>query len=337
MPDEPITRILLIIILILLGAFFGSSETAFTTADRIRLKVKAENNNKSAKLALWVTKNVDNTIVTILTLNALLQTVMSTLATVFFISLMGDSGSVVASIVTAAVIFVLCDSIPKTIAHAMPETMAMVNSYFASVLIILLYPVTIIFYGLFALLKKIFNFTEDTQITEQDFSNVIESAEEKGQLDTDASDIILSSLEFGDTVVRDVLTPRHNIVALDFTQLTTKKLNDFLLKTKYSRIPIYKDNIDNIIGVIVVREYIKAYVKNQKLNLKRVLNKPYFVSHKANLEQIIEGFRTNNTHVAFVKDDKGLLIGMVTMEDVLEELVGQIAEPLKRLKKASST
>ena len=168
MPDEPITRILLIIILILLGAFFGSSETAFTTADRIRLKVKAEN-NKSAKLALWVTKNVDNTIVTILVLNALLQTVMSTLATVFFISLMGDSGSVVASIVTAAVIFVLCDSIPKTIAHAMPETMAMINSYFASVLIILLYPVTIIFYGLFVLLKKIFHLPKTRRLLSKIF------------------------------------------------------------------------------------------------------------------------------------------------------------------------
>ena len=115
-----------------------------------------------------------------------------------------------------------------------------------------------------------FRFKEDTQITEQDFSNVIESAEEKGQIDADASDIILSSLEFGDTIVRDVLTQRQNIIALDINQLTTKKLNEFLLKSAYSRIPIYKGTIDNIIGVIVVREYIKAYVKNQKLNIKRV-------------------------------------------------------------------
>ncbi len=336
MPDEPITQILLIVILILLGAFFGSSETAFTTADRIRLKVKAENNNKSAKLALWVTNNVDNTIVTILVLNALLQTIMSTLATVFFVNLLGESGTIVSTIAVAAVIFILCDSIPKTIAHAIPETMAMINSYFASVLIVILYPITVIFYGLNLLLKRVFKFQEDTLITEQDFSNVIESAEEKGQLDTDASEIILSSLEFGDTVVRDVITPRHNIVALDYAKLTTKKLNEFLLTTKYSRIPIYKDKIDNIMGVIVVREYIKAYVKNQKLNIRRVLNKPYFVTHKANLEQIIEGFRSNNTHVAFVRDENGLLIGMVTMEDVLEELVGQIAEPLSRLKKAGS-
>lgn len=336
MPDEPISRILIIIMLILLGAFFGSSETAFTTADRIRLKVKAENNNRSAKLALWVTKNIDNTIVTILVLNALLQTIMSTLATIFFISLMGEAGSVVSSIVVAAVIFVLCDSIPKTIAHAIPEQMAMLNSYFASFLIVLLYPVTVIFYWIFLLFKKVFKFKEDTQITEQDFSNVIESAEEKGQIDSDTSEIILSSLEFGDTVVRDVLTPRHNVVALDYSKITTKNLNEFLLSTKYSRIPIYKDTIDNIIGVIVVREYIKAYIKNHKLNIKRVLNKPYFVTTKANLEEIIDGFRTNSTHIAFVKDEKGTLVGMVTMEDVLEELVGQIAEPLSRLKKAGS-
>ena len=336
MPDEPISRIILIIILILLGAFFGSSETAFTTADRIRLKVKAENNNRSAKLALWVTKNLDNTIVTILVLNALLQTLMSTLATLFFVDLLNssDMGSLVSTLVVAAVIFILCDSIPKTIAHAIPERIAMINSYFASVLIVLLYPFTVIFYGLNLLLKKIFKFKEDTQITEEDFSNVIESIEEKGDLDTDASEIILSSLEFSDTIVRDVLTPRHNIVALDLDKLTTKSLNDFLLKSKYSRIPVYKDTIDNIVGVIVVREYIKAYVKNQKLSIKRILNKPYFVTPRSNLGEIIDGFRKNNTHIAFVRDEKNVLIGMVTMEDVLEELVGQIAEPLSRLKKA---
>ena len=338
MPDEPITRIIFVIILILLGAFFGSSETAFTTADRIRLKVKAENNNKSAKLALWVTKYTDNTIVTILVLNALLQTIMASLATILFVETLGlgHSGSFISALVVAAVIFILCDSIPKTIAHAFPENIAMINSYLASVLIVLLFPFTIIFYGLNLLLKKIFKFKEDTLITEQDFSNVIESIEEKGELDSEASEIILSSLEFGDTVVRDVLTPRHNIVALDISKLTNKKLNEFLLKTQYSRIPVYKDKIDNIVGVIVVREYIKAYVKNQNLNIKRILNKPYYASHKANLGQIIDGFRSNNTHIAFVRDDKNILIGMVTMEDVLEELVGQIAEPLSRLKKAGN-
>lgn len=335
MPDEPITRIVLIIILILLGAFFGSSETAFTTADRIRLKVKAENNNRSAKLALWVTKNIDNTIVTILVLNALLQTLMSTLATLFFVDLLNSSemGSLASTIAVAAVIFILCDSIPKTIAHAIPETIAMINSYFAAILIVLLYPFTVIFYGLNMLLKKIFKFKEDTLITEEDFSNVIESIEEVGKLDTDASEIILSSLDFVDTVVRDVLTPRNNIVALDLDKLTVKSFNEYLLSTKFSRIPVYKDTIDNIIGVIVVREYIKAYIKNKKVNFKRVLNKPYFVSHKTNLTQIIDGFRKHNTHVAFVRDDKNFLVGMVTMEDVLEELVGQIAEPMNRLKK----
>lgn len=335
MPDEPILRIILIIILILLGAFFGSSETAFTTADRIRLKVKAENNNRSAKLALWVTKNLDNTIVTILVLNALLQTLMSTLATLFFVDLLksSDLGSLVSTLVVAAVIFILCDSIPKTIAHAIPETIAMMNSYFAAFLIVLLYPFTVIFYGLNLLMKKIFKFKEDTQFTEEDFSNVIEAIEEKGELDTNESEIILSSLEFSETIVRDVLTPRQNIVALDISKITTKTLNEFLLKTKFSRIPVYKDHIDNIIGVIVVREYIKAYVKNKNLNIKRILNKPYFVTHKNKLGEIIEGFRKNNTHIAFVRDEKNLLVGMVTMEDVLEELVGQIAEPLSRIKK----
>lgn len=333
MPDEPILRIILVIVLVLLGAFFGSSETAFTTADRIRLKVKAENKNKSAKLALWVTKYLDNTIVTILVLNALLQTIMSALATILFVDTLGlgETGSIISTIIVAMVIFILCDSIPKTIAHAFPEAMAMINAYFASFLIVVLFPFTSIFYGLNLLMKKIFKFKEDTLITEEDFSNVIEAIEEQGQIDADTSEIILSSLEFGETVVRDVITPRHNIVALDLNKLTTASFNQFVLNTKYSRIPIYKDKIDNIVGVIVVREYIKSYIKNKNVNIKRIMNKPFFVPQKANLRQIIDGFRQNNTHIAFVRDEKGVLIGMVTMEDVLEELVGQIAEPLTKI------
>lgn len=334
MPDDPILLIIGVILFIMLGAFFGSSETAFTTADRFRLRVRADNGSKSAKLALFVTKHIDNTIVTMLICNSILQTAMSVLATLFFVRLFPANQEAVATLIStifvAVIIFVLCDSIPKFIAHAYPEKVAMFNSYFASVLVIILFPLSFIFNGLNSLFKLIFKFKEDTELTEEDFSNVIESIEEQGGIDEQASDIIFSSLDFTDTSVKEIITPKLNIVALDIDKLTTKKLNEFILNTKYSRIPIYKGSIDNIIGVIVVREYIKAFVNNKKLNLKKVLGKVYFVSNKTTLIEILDGFKKNNTHIVFVRDDSKKLIGMATMEDVLEELVGKIAEPLDR-------
>lgn len=331
MPDEPIFIIITLLVFILLGAFFGSSETAFTTADRFRLRVKAENGSFSAKLALFVTKHIDNTIVTMLICNSLLQTTAAFLATIFFVRLFPENmegvATLLSSISVAFVIFILCDSIPKTIAHAAPEAIAMINSYLASVLIIILFPISFVFNSINRLFKRVFKYKEDSELSEEDFSNMIEAIEEKGGMDENTSDIIISSLEFVDTNLRDIITPKEQIVGYDITDFKVKDFNEFIINTTYSRIPLYKDSINNIVGTIVVREYIKKFVKNKQINITRIMNKPYFVNYKSNIVDILDHFKKNNTHIAFIVDDKNNLLGMASMEDVLEELVGQIAEP----------
>ena len=333
MPDEPPILWIVFILIILLGAFFSSSETAYTNANKIRLKVKSENGSKSAKLALWIIDHIDSSIITVLIFASLIQVALSTVATLFFVNLLGQTnGSLVATIVTTLIIFILVDTIPKTITRSFPERIAMINSYVVAFFMVLLYPITYIFRLFIKLLKKIFKFKEDTVLTEEDLSNVIEESEEKGVLDETTSDIILSSLVFDDRIVKEVVTPKDKIVALDIEGLTNKKLNDFILETPYSRIPLYKKDKNKIVGVIVVREYIKAYMDNHNVKITKVMNKPYYVHQDIKFDDIIEGFKKHNTHIAFVYDSNNALIGMVTMEDVLEELVGHVDEPTQKIK-----
>ncbi|MGI6644919.1 MAG: CNNM domain-containing protein [Bacilli bacterium] len=333
MPDEPHLLWIAFIILIIIGMFFSASETAYTTANKIRLKVKAENGSRSAKLALWIIKHIDGTIITVLIWANLVQIILSSIATMFFVNLIGSGGGVVATLVITLVIFLIVDTIPKSITNTNPERVAMINSYLVAFFLVILYPLTILFRLFIKLLKKIFKFTEDTTLTEEDFSNVIEESEEKGVLDETVSDIILSTLVFEDRIVSEVTTKKEDIFALDIKDLTNDKLNDCILTTPFSRIPIYRNTKDNIIGVIVVREYIKAYLDDNNVKISKIMHRPYYVSKDIKFDDIIEGFQKHKTHIAFVYDENNSLIGMVTMEDVLQQLVGKIEEPINKMSK----
>lgn len=333
MPDTPITWVL-IVLLIILGIFLASCETSFTTANRIRLKVMAENGNRSAKLAMWVINRIDSTIATLLIYNSFVTVALSSLTTIIFVNAIGaQTGLLVATLVVTLVIYIFVDSIPKAITHLFPERFAMINSYIIVVFIILVYPISYLYRLFIKLIQKIFKIKEDTIITEEDFSNVIEQSEQKGVIDETVSEIILSTLVFEDRVVSEVVTPKDKIVAVDIVGLTHQKLNDFILDCNYSRIPIYKNDKNNIVGVIVVREYIKHYMNNKNVRIKNIMSKPYFVKKDIAFDDIIDGYRKHNTHIAFVLDESDQLLGMVTMEDVLQELVGRVDEPFSKFKK----
>jgi CBS domain containing-hemolysin-like protein len=193
-------------------------------------------------------------------------------------------------------------------------------------LVFLLWPISIVFYGLNKLLSHIFKMKEEDKVTEEDLSNAVESIEEEGKLDADESEIIHSAIDFDSTFVNEVLTPRERIYGIDIASLTHEKLHEIILHSSYSRIPVYINNIDNIIGVLFVRSYLKKYLENPDISIQETLTPPYFVSPKVKLDDILEGFKKHSTHMAFVRDASKHLIGMVTMEDVLEELVGETDE-----------
>ena len=198
---------------------------------------------------------------------------------------------------------------------------------------LLLFPITWIFEKLTKLIEKAFKVKDEAQFDEEDFENVVEKVSDEGILEEEQSDIIQSALEFADTNVKEVLTPRNKIFALDIRNLDKEKLNKIILDTNYSRIPIYDGNIDNIIGVLRIKTYLSAYLRNPNVSLKKKLEKPYFVSSKIMIDDLFNGFKKHHTHIAFVRDNNKRIIGMVTMDDVLEELVSDIAEVSPKVRK----
>ena len=192
---------------------------------------------------------------------------------------------------------------------------------------LILFPITFVFEKLTKLIEKIFKVKEETQFDEEDFENVVENASDEGILEEEQSDIIQSALDFADTNVKEVLTPRNKIYALNIRELTKEKLHKIILETNYSRIPVYDTNFDNMIGVLHIKTYLSAYLRNPNVSIKRKLQTPYFVSSKIMIDDLFNGFKKHHTHIALVRDKNKKIIGMVTMDDVLEELVSDISEP----------
>lgn len=321
---------LIIVALIFIGAFFNSSETAFASCNRIRMRVKADGGNRTAQIVCKITDRYNLSLITTVIGTNVVSVSISIISTILFVRLMGGSGSVVATISATLVVYLFCDTIPKSLARALPDEVASFNSRILYFLIIIMTPFTIGFLGIDLAFRKIFKMQDEPEITEEDFSNVIDAIQYNGILEKGESEIIQSAIDFGDKAVKDVLTPREKIFGIDIHGLSPESLNQMLSMTNYSRIPIYQDNLDNVIGILHVRNYIRDYLKNPQLSIRSTLGKPYFVTPKVTMDELFEGFRNYKTHIAMVIDPNKKVIGMVTMEDVLEELVGTMDERLQK-------
>ncbi len=324
--------ILLILLLLLASVFFSMTETAFAAMNQFRMKVKADEGSKTAKLVVKIYEKYDRTLIATLIGNNIVAILASVISTVLFLSLLRVHGvtdeviSIITTVVTTILFYLFGDTIPKLIAKAMPDKVAMFSSYIIYALSIMLFPVILIFQGIIWLVYKIFRFKDKPTLTRDDFTNIVESIEEEGLIEENESDIIYASFDFVDTSVKEVLTPRSKMFAIDIQGLTHERLNQHLLETNYSRIPVYRGNINNIVGILHVKTYLHKYLKNRDIAIESTLQKPYFVTTQIMMDEMIEGFKRSHTHIAIVRGSKDTVLGMVTMEDVLEELVGDINE-----------
>lgn len=337
-PSSPISwplvclSIVGIIVLVLLSAFFSLSETAFACMNKFRMKVKADEGDKKAKLVLKLYEKFDKTLIAVLVGNNIVAVLVSVISTVLFVSLLGhlhvdaSVSSMIATITMTIIVYLFGDTIPKFIARAMPDKIALMNVRFLYAFSIVVKPFSLIFEGLTWLLNKILKTKDKPSLTEEEFSNVVESIEDEGLLEQNESDIIHASLDFADTSVKEILTPVDKIYALDINKIDHEKLNDVLLSTEYSRIPFYDASIDKIIGILHVKTYLRNYIHNHEVDIKKSLGKPYFVTTQITMNELLDGFNKAHTHIAIVLSNTKKVIGMVTMEDVLEELVGDINE-----------
>ena len=330
--DVPLSW-LIIGLCVLAHFFFSAGETALACANRFKMQVEADDGKKSARLVLRVCEKYDRALITVLIGSNIVSIVASAISTILFYHILSSSGlvpdtiSLISSIVISLLIYVVGDALPKTIARSIPDTVSKLLIFPIYFFMLILFPITLVFEQLTKLIERIFKVKDETAFDEEDFENVVEKVSDEGVIEEEQGEIIQSALDFADTNVKEVLTPRKRIFALDIRTLDREKLHQIILETNYSRIPIYDGDFDNMIGVLHIKTYLSAYLRNPNISIRRKLQKPYFVSSRIMIDDLFNGFKKHHTHIALVRDKNKSIIGMVTMDDVLEELVSDISEP----------
>lgn len=332
--DDPLSwlYIVIIVLLVIFSAFCSSTETAFACLNQFKIRVKADEGNKTAKLILKTHERFDKTLIMALVGYNICSVAISTVSAVLFFKLFKNIIpdetyiSLISTVVMTLIVYMFSDMVPKMIARSVPEKVARNNVYIATFVYYLLYPIIFLFSLLTKLVNKIFKTENLPTMTEEDFQCVVEDIEEKGLIEENESDIFMASLDFTDTSVKEVLTKRNKMFVIDLKEVSRKRLHEIILETRFSRIPVCYGDIDHIVGIIHVKTYIKKYMKDPNTPIKNMLQPPYFVNTKIKMDEMIDGFKKHHTHIAIVKNE-GKVLGLITMEDVLEELVGKIAEP----------
>ena len=319
-------------ICVFLHFFFSASETALASANRFKFQVKADSGSKASKLVLKVCDDYDRILSSLLIGSNIVAILASSVSTVAFLNLFNEMGilsetaSLISSIIISLLMYIFGDALAKTIAKSIPDTISSMFIYPVYAFGIVCFPISWCFNKLAELFDKLFKVKEEETISEDEFEDVVDDVTDDGVLEEETSEIIQSALEFADTNVKEVLTPREKIFALDINGLTSEKLFEVLENTSFSRIPVYKGTIDNIIGVLYIKIYFKQYMQKKDIRISKTLQKPYFVTQRIMIDDLFNGFKKRKTHIAFVRDSNMKIIGMVTMDDVLEELVGNIGE-----------
>jgi putative hemolysin len=326
MPEDPLLWISLLIIL-LLGSFFSLTETAFAASNLIRIEVLAESSSLAKKTLKYLKKFDHSVIITVIGSN-LVSVTLSTIATLFFSRMFTDlaAASFWATIIATFLFYIFCDTIPKSIARAIPHQIALFSTYILAFFEVVFSPLIFVFSSFQKGIIKLIKTKESDTMTEEDFSDIVEQQIAHGTLEVQEEELIQSVIDFSETAVKDVLTPLEKIYAINEADLHQPDIAKRLFASPFSRIPIYRDDMKHIIGVISIRTFAQSYRKDKSFNIQKIIKKPFFVTSKVNMDDLFEGFKKQRTHIAIVLGHQKEVIGMVTMEDVLEEVIGQMGD-----------
>lgn len=312
------------IILLLIGsAFFSSSEIAYASANRSRLRKAAEAGSKAGKWALEISEHYDKTLCTVLIGNNLVNIASSSVATVIAMALVGDAGVAIATGVMTFLLLIFGEILPKQLAKQYCDSYALAVAPILKLCMVITAPLVRLFMAMIAQLSKLWGGSQDASITYEDLVTVIEAVEEEGIIDEDCSELLQSAIEFDETEAQEIVTHRVEMTALDISD-PVEELIETALNCEYSRIPVYEDTIDNIIGILPVNQLLKELLDTPTPDIRALLQEPVFVPQTRELPELLEQMRRSKFHMAVVTDDHGGTLGIVTMEDILEELVGEI-------------
>ncbi|MBR6444329.1 MAG: HlyC/CorC family transporter [Firmicutes bacterium] len=323
MESDLIVKIIAIIVLVICSACFSASETAFTSLNRIRIKNMAADGNKRARMVLGLVDDYDKLLTTILIGNNIVNIVMTAVATVLFIDLYGRYGATVATVVITAVVLIFGEISPKSLAKESAEKFALTIAPLIRAFTVILTPVNFVFTGWKKLLTKIFRLENTQNFTEDELITIVEEAETEGSIDNEQSELIQNAIEFNDLTAEEVMTPRVDITAVDLEDYKEEEVAELFRKTGYSRVPVYEHDLDNIVGIINQKDF-HNYIAGTGRDISDIIKPVVFVVESMKISQLLRKMQQIKTHIAVIVDEYGGTEGIVTMEDIVEELVGEI-------------
>lgn len=319
MNSQSIWLIITLGILLAASAYFSATETAFSSINKIRMKNMAGDGNKRAKLVLDLEEEYDKILSTILIGNNIVNIASASLATVIFTEYFGNAGVTISTIVMTVLVLIFGEISPKSLAKEAPESFAMVSAPILKVFTMVLMPLNAVFMAWKKLLSKLFRVSDKRGVTEEELITMVEEAESDGEINREESQLIRSAIEFNDLSVTDILTPRIDIVAVD-EQDPPEVIAKLFEESGYSRLPVYRDSIDNIIGVL----HLKDFFNRRNKSLVQLLKPVIFTMHSVPISKMLKLLQEGKCHFAVVTDEYGGTMGIVTLEDIIEELVGEI-------------
>ena len=322
MDSSSIGIIVALVLLVIASAYFSATETAFSSLNKIRLRNMADDGNRKAEATLRLAEDFDRLLSTLLVGNNIVNITAATLGTLFFTKLSPEYGATISTVVLTLVILTFGEISPKTIAKEHAEAWAMSSTPFLRVLSTVLRPLTILFSLLQKGIGKLFHASGDRGITEDELITMVSTAEDEGGLDQNESRLIRSAIEFGDMEVEEILTPRVDIVSIS-DQASAKELDELISSNRFSRIPVWHDSIDTIIGMIHEKDFHEAELGDND-SWKHLISPVIYVTTTSPVADLLYEMQRRKMHMSVVVDEYGGTEGLVTLEDILDDLVGEI-------------
>ena len=316
---------ILYVFFLLCSAYCACCETAYTAVSKVRLRTMSDKGNKKAKKALWICDRFDKTLTTILIGNNVFHASCASLSALLVMRQFSQEYVVYGTLLTTFIVYLFAEMLPKSLAKARCEELALFFAPSMMLFVKLLTPISALFSGISKLLSNFLSSGDSQKVTEEDLLNIIETIEDEGVLEPEQQALVNSAMEFREKLAEDIMIPIDQVVRVS-SATPLPELAQMLKTTPYSRIPVYEGSQDNIVGILPVNLFMGHYVAGVPIVLRKMLLKPYVIDSKTEIFALLQRMRLNKLHMVFVTDENRGKVGIITMEDLLEELVGDIQD-----------
>lgn len=315
-------QLIVMAVLILMSAYFSATETAFSTFNKTKMKTLAESGNATAALVCRLADDYDRLLSTILIGNNIVNIALASIGTILFVGALGDIGATVSTAVITVLVLIFGEITPKSVAKNSPEKFALLSANIINVMIYLFMPLNFLFAQWKKLVNRIFKPDADTKLSQEELLMLVDEVQQGGSIDKSEGELLRNAIEFTERDAEDILTHRVDLEAVPI-DATKEEVAQVFTESKFSRILVYEDSIDHIVGVIHLKDFYTGDGITQK-PLREIMTPPIFIMRHEKIDTILRELQRKKSHIAVVVDEYGGTYGIVTMEDILEELVGEI-------------